>query len=893
MDMLDMGLPQLTGGQKKGFEFRDVLSIGWRRKWLLIIPFIACFIGGLLICVFWTKYYESDAWLEFPRRPLPGGTGMSYAEDFRSHQTRFRERAMELQLKVINPKKLETHLREIPNLIDPDKGPSLGYRLKVFFFRLKDEETDPGVAEQIDSIVSRIRVEIDERRPFVQISFEGTSRSQAESVCQMLVKRFGMEDSARRESLVKERDVRQGRLATAEWNLGDAEGKLRAYRTKALIHLLPEYMPELREKRRNLRFDIRVLVNRETDLRTRLSVARVEWMTTSKEMPVVVEEVGEQGADKEILAADQLVQVENALKNFERDYPSGHQYILDARRIIKELKIKAQIEKRKISEMSYKLPQLQKQHEKLSAELQVLSDEMARTFEARQDLIDDGTDEKSDEVTSLDRELLEQQEKYAKQNNDVREVARELREYTRLQGLDAAGRAAVSAGESKMQLAGGEGGGAATAEKVDIKGLEEELDKAMKTAGVNPDWIRNLSEVISLNRNIESTKDEAEQLRKDEDELEKETQKAQIAEQEIRILEEQRTKWVKKVEAAEKEYQIAEDEWKASIDEYGERMSVLVPPQTPLHPKSPNVRVVLIVSALAGLVIGSVLAVIAEFTDHTLKKPKDLKNIIKQPVLAAIPSLGLPAGDRGTPQSLFYRTKREVEQDIERGALFEKDYLRDIRFRTIATEQMRKLRIAMLEGGIAGDNHPRTILVSSALAGEGKSTVSANLAVAISQMIGEHVLLIDSDLRRPDLHNFFGMQPKPGLAEYLAEELDLADLLVKTEFEKLTLLQAGKVAANSTELLHSDKMRNLIKELKSRYSDRYIIIDSPPLLSTSEPDVLAEQVDGIVLVVRAGMTPREIVEDILSQLNPDKILGVVMNDVRAGISKYYVPNYSA
>jgi Mrp family chromosome partitioning ATPase len=88
-------------------------------------------------------------------------------------------------------------------------------------------------------------------------------------------------------------------------------------------------------------------------------------------------------------------------------------------------------------------------------------------------------------------------------------------------------------------------------------------------------------------------------------------------------------------------------------------------------------------------------------------------------------------------------------------------------------------------------------------------------------------------------------------------------------------------------------MRNLIKELKSRYTDRYIIIDSPPFMSTSEPDVLAEQVDGVVLVVRAGMTPRELVEDVLAQLNHDKVLGVVMNDVKTGISKYYAPSYSA
>jgi hypothetical protein len=273
----------------------------------------------------------------------------------------------------------------------------------------------------------------------------------------------------------------------------------------------------------------------------------------------------------------------------------------------------------------------------------------------------------------------------------------------------------------------------------------------------------------------------------------------------------------------------------------------------PLVHSSPKFALIMVLVGVGGVVLGGALTLLVEMTDHTVKRPIDLRRVIDRPVLAAIPSLDI--GRFHTPENLFFRTKRAVEADLESGMLYDRNYVREIRHRSIATEQIRKLRLRM---NTTTGERVRTILVTSALAGEGKSTVAANLAVAISQMIGEHVLLVDGDLRRPDLHNFFGLPPKPGLAEYLEYDLDLSQIM----------------------------------EVKSRYPDRYIVVDSPPVLSTPEPDVLGGQVDGIVLVVRAGMTPREMVEDVLLSLNPDKVLGIVMNDVRSGVGRYYSPSYA-
>jgi protein-tyrosine kinase len=172
---------------------------------------------------------------------------------------------------------------------------------------------------------------------------------------------------------------------------------------------------------------------------------------------------------------------------------------------------------------------------------------------------------------------------------------------------------------------------------------------------------------------------------------------------------------------------------------------------------------------------------------------------------------------------------------------------------------------------------PRTILVTSALAEEGKSFVAANLAISMARHVDQHVLLVDCDLRKPTIHSKFGLQGCKGLSEYLSTGQETPTLLVKTGVEKLKLLPSGAPPPNPSELVTSSKMSALIQELKARYDDRYIIIDSPPAMMAPETSAIAKWVDGILLVVKYGFTPMYAVEELVTQLDREKIIGAVIN----------------
>ncbi len=207
---------------------------------------------------------------------------------------------------------------------------------------------------------------------------------------------------------------------------------------------------------------------------------------------------------------------------------------------------------------------------------------------------------------------------------------------------------------------------------------------------------------------------------------------------------------------------------------------------------------------------------------------------------------------------------------------------------SVASEQFRKLRTQLL--GLRTPHPPRTILVTSATAGEGKTFVAANLAAGIAHDFQAYSLLVDCDLRNPSLGNWFGIKNGYGLSDYLVGEREIPELLIRTEVERLKILLGGTLQDNPTELIGSARMEALIRELKERYSDRYIIFDSTPLLATSEPEVLSRLVDGIILVVRAGVTPRETVKQAISSLDKDKILGTVLNDLKfksSGLTSRY------
>jgi len=212
---------------------------------------------------------------------------------------------------------------------------------------------------------------------------------------------------------------------------------------------------------------------------------------------------------------------------------------------------------------------------------------------------------------------------------------------------------------------------------------------------------------------------------------------------------------------------------------------------------------------------------------------------------------------------------------------------------SMVTEQFRRLRTLIINPGVR--NAPKIIMVASAMSGEGKSFVAVNLATIIAVELHSHALLVDCDLRNPSITRWFGLQEKKGLSDYLMGEAEIQDLLIKTSIDKLSILSGGSIKDNPVELIGSKKMKTLVQDLKSRYDDRYIIIDSSPILATTEPSVLNEMVDGIILVVKSGDTPRETIQQAVKLLNKNKILGIVLNNMqfktKALFQRYFGTNH--
>jgi exopolysaccharide/PEP-CTERM locus tyrosine autokinase len=171
------------------------------------------------------------------------------------------------------------------------------------------------------------------------------------------------------------------------------------------------------------------------------------------------------------------------------------------------------------------------------------------------------------------------------------------------------------------------------------------------------------------------------------------------------------------------------------------------------------------------------------------------------------------------------------------------------------------------------------IVVTSAVPGEGKTYTAVNLALAFAQERDNTVLLIDCDVTKQGVSRLFGVEKRrPEFTDLLAsEEISVGDALLRTDVPGLVILPAGKPHEYITEMVASQRMARLVNEIATRYSDRIIIFDAPPLLATPEAQVLAGLVGQIVFVIEAGKTPHSIVDDALEMLPEDKAIGLVLN----------------
>jgi len=184
------------------------------------------------------------------------------------------------------------------------------------------------------------------------------------------------------------------------------------------------------------------------------------------------------------------------------------------------------------------------------------------------------------------------------------------------------------------------------------------------------------------------------------------------------------------------------------------------------------------------------------------------------------------------------------------------------------------------------------VMVTSSLAKEGKTFCTINLAISMALERNRTVLLVDADVARPSVSRVLGLHAEGGLMDTLLDRhVDFSKLLWKTDIDGLTVLPAGKAHQHATELLTSDAMRSLLRELAERYHDRIVIFDSPPLLAASEAAALASQVGQIVMVVESGKTSDATLKHALGRIDTSRVTGLILNKVEATPLEYSYDAY--
>lgn len=202
---------------------------------------------------------------------------------------------------------------------------------------------------------------------------------------------------------------------------------------------------------------------------------------------------------------------------------------------------------------------------------------------------------------------------------------------------------------------------------------------------------------------------------------------------------------------------------------------------------------------------------------------------------------------------------------------------------TAVGEQFRMLRTRIESAG------PGAVMVTSALAHEGKTICAVNLARALAMGLESEVLLVDADLRHPAAADVLHLRSRPGLVDYLLGESSWQECIHPSGQERLSVIPAGASSMQATELLASERMEALVIELKSQYPRHYIVFDAPPLLLTADPLVLARHMDRVLLVVRADVTPRDAVVKAIETLGADRFHGIIFNGAAQQLSRSYYP----
>jgi capsular exopolysaccharide synthesis family protein len=270
------------------------------------------------------------------------------------------------------------------------------------------------------------------------------------------------------------------------------------------------------------------------------------------------------------------------------------------------------------------------------------------------------------------------------------------------------------------------------------------------------------------------------------------------------------------------------------------------------------------IAGVLGMMLSIGLVFLLEFLDRTIKSPEDIKRYLNLNIIGAIP---------------------DTEHSEERRVVTFEDP------KSPVSEAYRTLRTNLKFASL--DKEIKTIVVTSTIAGEGKSITTSNLATALAQA-GSKVLLIDTDFRKPTIHKLLKKPNSDGLADVLINNSDYKKSLKKGREKNIDILFSGLIPPNPSELLGSDVMKDFIKKVREEYD--YVIFDTPPVALVTDAAVLANEVDGTILVTSVGMVEYEVAKravELLENVNAN-IIGSVLNKIPIGKSGYsYYKYYSA
>jgi capsular exopolysaccharide synthesis family protein len=286
---------------------------------------------------------------------------------------------------------------------------------------------------------------------------------------------------------------------------------------------------------------------------------------------------------------------------------------------------------------------------------------------------------------------------------------------------------------------------------------------------------------------------------------------------------------------------------------------------TPSRPKRSNN---LLVGCIAGLLGGVVLAFVFEYLDTNIKDAKEVEAVLHVPILGMVPAWAarrrreLTDGD-GKPFALVAHSETA----------------------SISAEAFRNLRTSLLYS--APDHPPKTIAMTSLQPEDGKTSLVTNLAITLAQLGAGEVLVIDADMRRPNLHEVLDVPQAPGLSTFLTGQAQLDAVIVPSSIPNLSVIPAGRIPLNPAELLASTRLRQAIDTLGGRFA--HIVFDTGPLFGVSDAMILASQVEGVVLVLRHGRASRDAAQRAIRNLISvrARLLGVILNDVDVRGNGYY------